>query len=634
MEKRAFLTTVLLTLTLCAATSAQTIRYVDVGAPTGGDGTTWATAYKYLQDALLEPGTFDQVWVAKGTYKPDQSEHGHVTPGDREASFAMLNGVAIYGGFAGNEDSDTFDLDNRDLEANETLLNGDIGTLGDNADNCYHVFYHPEGTNLDVTAVLDGITVTHGNANIDYPRNNGGGMFNYSSSPTVTNCTFSVNSAIYGGGMSNIWSSSPTLTNCRFSENSASYSGGMRNSESSSPTLTNCTFSRNTGYDSGGMRNSENSSPTLTNCMFSGNSALYGMGGGMRNNGGTPTLTNCAFSGNSADVGGGMFNDDSSSPALTNCILWGNSAGAVGDEVYNSSFSTPTFIYCDIAGSGGSGAGWDTALGTDSGGNIDNNPLFVRDPDDGGDGWGDDPDTPDIDEGANDDAGDLRLLAGSPCIDAGDNEADTDASTPEIDPLPDTDLDGNPRFVDDPDTADTGHPGATGPPIVDMGAYENQGVPILLAAHSRRDHDGTSHDLPVPLDGILIEPRQNGTAPQMILSYDQPPADPGCGGIGVVGGNCISIAVLGNDLVIDMTFDANACVEITVGDDTLRLLTHTGNVNGDDEVNVVDLQDVKNHVFQDVDAMTCIYDINCDGTINVIDLQTTKNNVFVPAACD
>jgi len=40
-------------------------------------------------------------------------------------------------------------------------------------------------------------------------------MFNYSSSPTLTNCTFVANSASSsGGGMSNYDSSSPTLTNC------------------------------------------------------------------------------------------------------------------------------------------------------------------------------------------------------------------------------------------------------------------------------------------------------------------------------------------------------------------------------------------------------------------------------------
>jgi hypothetical protein len=97
--------------------------------------------------------------------------------------------------------------------------------------------------------------------------------------------------------------------------------------------------------------------------------------------------------------------------------------------------------YCDVQG------GWEGV------GNIDADPLFV------------DPDN-----------GDYRLSPGSPCIDAGDNMAvppdeldlDDDGDTGE--PIP-YDLDGNPRFIDDPDTEDTGY---GEPPVVDMGAYEYQ----------------------------------------------------------------------------------------------------------------------------------------------------------------
>ena len=145
-----------------------------------------------------------------------------------------------------------------------------------------------------------------------------------------------------------------------------------------------------------------------------------------------PTVTNCTFSGNSATWGGGMYNLGSS-PIVSNCILWGNTAYQ-DDEIYNSS-STPVISYCDITGCGSSGAGWDTALGTDGGGNIDAEPMFAD--------------------------ADGRLLPGSPCIDAGDNTAVPGSVT--------TDFDGNPRFMDDPETADTGN---GTPPIVDMGAYE------------------------------------------------------------------------------------------------------------------------------------------------------------------
>ena len=80
------------------------------------------------------------------------------------------------------------------------------------------------------------------------------------------------------------------------------------------------------------------------------------------------------------------------------------------------------------------------------------------------------------------DAGDYRLSAGSPCIDAGDNmgvpldvfDLDEDGDTQE--PLP-FDFAGLSRFVDDPETEDTGRCGLRCDlPIVDMGAFEFQAV--------------------------------------------------------------------------------------------------------------------------------------------------------------
>jgi len=77
------------------------------------------------------------------------------------------------------------------------------------------------------TTRLDGFTITNGSSPFGAGTDSfGGGMYNVSSSPTVTNCTFSGNSATYGGGISNEYSSSPTVTNCTFSGNSASYGGG------------------------------------------------------------------------------------------------------------------------------------------------------------------------------------------------------------------------------------------------------------------------------------------------------------------------------------------------------------------------------------------------------------------------
>jgi len=271
-------------------------------------------------------------------------------------------------------------------------------------------------------------------------------MYNYSySSPTLTNVTFSGNSASdgYGGGMVNYSSSNPTLTNVTFSGNSAPYGGGMFNS-SSSPRLTNVTFSGNSasgGYG-GGIYN-WSSSPTLTNVTFSGNSASSN-GGAMYNNFSDPTLTNVTFSGNSASSnGGGIYNYSSSDPTLVNVILWGDDAPNE-PEIYNHS-SAPTIFYSDIQGCGGSGS-WNGACGTNGGGNIDADPRFVNA------------------AGAN-----LRLQLTSPCIDAGNNAAVPAGVT--------TDLDGNLRFVDIPTVPNAGN---GTPPIVDMGAYEAQYVDVVL----------------------------------------------------------------------------------------------------------------------------------------------------------
>ena len=172
----------------------------------------------------------------------------------------------------------------------------------------------------------------------------------------------------------------------------------------------------------------------------------------MANDRSSPTLSNVTFSGNStANYGGGMYNDESS-PTLTNCILWGNTAPS-GSQIYNDETSSPSVTYSLVQGG--------YAAGTDV---IDADPLFVRNPDPGDGDWT----TP-----GDNDYGDLRLQAGSPAIDAGNNTAVPAGVS--------VDLAGNPRFTDhpQPDFASGTTPIGT-PPIVDLGAYEAAGYMTLL----------------------------------------------------------------------------------------------------------------------------------------------------------
>ena len=151
----------------------------------------------------------------------------------------------------------------------------------------------------------------------------------------------------------------------------------------------------------------------------------------------SPTLTNCTFSGNSAGFGGGMVFYYYGNPIVTNCVLGGDSWAEiivveVGPE---DEWPVLTLTYSDVQGEYWPGS------------NIYADPLFV------------DADGADNIAGTADD--NLRLSAGSPCIDAGDNTS--------IPFVIWTDLDGKKRIIDDPATPDTGN-GIK--PIVDMGAYE------------------------------------------------------------------------------------------------------------------------------------------------------------------
>jgi hypothetical protein len=213
----------------------------------------------------------------------------------------------------------------------------------------------------------------------------------------------------------------------------------------SSPVLANCTFSGNwtDENDGGGMWNTDYSAPRLTNCIFSGNLAHWSAGGMANYNSSSPMLVNCTFSGNSATQrGGGVWNCNSSCAILTNCILWGNTAPN-GSQIYNDGTSSTTVSYSDVQN------GWP---GT---GNINSDPLFID---------------------ANN--GDLRLLPGSPCINAGD-----------------------PNFVAEPNETDLGGLPRVIGGRVDMGAYEFNHQPVADAGSNQVAYAWIDGIAEVTLDG-------------------------------------------------------------------------------------------------------------------------------------
>ncbi|MCK4782330.1 MAG: right-handed parallel beta-helix repeat-containing protein, partial [Desulfobacteraceae bacterium] len=310
-------------------TSDDTI-YVNIDVSGGNEnGTTWANAFKYLQDALDATedanGQNSEIWVAEGTYYPDEGTGR--TNDDRTETFELVADVAVYGGF----DPTTGE---RDWANNVTILSGDVGTVSVNTDNSYNVVVGA------ADATLDGFTITMGYADGSSPYDSGGGMYNEDVSPTVTNCIFTDNAAYTGGGMYNE-NCSPTVTNCIFDDNYALYGGGMSNNSSSSPTVTDCEFTDNEAdIWGGGMENYSSSSPSVINCTFQNNSTTseiyYTYGGGMYNKDSNTNVENCAFLENMANYGGGMLNN-TCGPEVKSCAFIGNGAYYYdGDDVYGS----------------------------------------------------------------------------------------------------------------------------------------------------------------------------------------------------------------------------------------------------------------------------------------------------------
>lgn len=307
------------------------IQYVKPIASGLGNCSSWANAC-ILQTALTNAVSGDEIWVMQGTYKPTSGA-------DLTATFQLKSGVTVYGGFAGTE---TARAQRQSSLYNATILSGDIGVVGNKSDNSYHVVIGASN------AVLDGFTITAGNAYGIDAYSNGGGMYNYNtSSLTVTNITFSDNSASsLGGGMYNYNNSSLTVTNVTFSDNSANFGGGMYN-EGNNPTITNAIFSNNSASLGGGMYN-KSASPLVTNVTFSGNSATSSGGGMLNYYYSSPQVTNATFSDNSANNGGGMYNVTESNPIIANATFSGNSANIYGGGVFNE--SNPTLINVTFSG--------------------------------------------------------------------------------------------------------------------------------------------------------------------------------------------------------------------------------------------------------------------------------------------
>ncbi len=258
---------------------------------------------------------------------------------------------------------------------------------------------------------LAGFTLTNGN--VFFGGLGGGVAFgDLPSDAIVSNCVIVGCAAGWGGGAASAVSSGGppgisggTLLNCTFKGNLANGAPGGFSPPASGGAadgckLINCTITGNTAAGPSAAQGGGASSCVLQNCLLTGNSAVQGPGGGAAYSG----LINCTVVSNSTSFAGGTY-----ASYLRNCIVYYNSdPDHAADNYVKFSCTTPL---------------------ADGPGNITNAPLFVDAT-----------------------AGNFRLQANSPCIDAGNNEYVTSP----------VDLEGKERIV-----------GGT----VDMGVYEWVAVP-------------------------------------------------------------------------------------------------------------------------------------------------------------
>ncbi|MHC5114495.1 MAG: right-handed parallel beta-helix repeat-containing protein [Planctomycetota bacterium] len=467
---------------------AAEVLHVNGAAPPGGDGSSWASAFDDLHDALAAASAGDSVWVTGGVYTPA------APGGSRFAAFTIPGGVSVYGGFAGDESSP----DERPAGFPSILdgdLDGDDGAgFANYGDNVHHVVIAGGDPN---EAVLDGFTVRGGNADgaSGSPPSRGGGVYVAAGSITIRGCTLTHNFASGGGGGVSVINGALALEQCLFLENlvPSSHGGGARVEDGTDVTIAGTRFQGNESDIGAGIAVLGADSLTVTDSQFLGNySEASGGGifaveitdtviagaefrdndggftGGAMIHGGTTasisdsifasntasniaggigtsaalTMVNCVFSRNDSFAQGGAALLAGPSSQVTNCTFANNDGGAIltdgssGAITFRNSIIwgntgdpfrgpvTPDVAFCDVEG------GWPGSN------NIDADPLFVQ------------PGTDNV-----------RLSVGSPVLDQGDNGS--------VPAGVDTDLDGNDRIQNG---------------TVDLGAYEGVFEPLPPAA--------------------------------------------------------------------------------------------------------------------------------------------------------
>lgn len=399
--------------------------------------------------------------LAQTTWYVDDNGAGDPGPGDPGISDPLEDGNtahpfdAIQEGITAAQDGDVVlvkdgvytGAGNNEIEFQGKLItvrseNG-AATCTINGGNYARGFHLHE--NETHAAIIDGFTLEDCRSNA--VGDSGGAIQCWPSAPTIRNCVVH-NSYVADGAAIYCREGAPVIVGCEFEGNQGTVgtvhllAGGR---------VAACTFHGNT-VNAGGAVVGRGGHTEIVNCEIRDNYAFIWGGGVVCLNGSTE-IVGCTIVGNEAPVAGGVAMWAGAVVTMSNCVVWDPTSATelicVGRSPYGG--ADLHVEYCDIEGGiadvyvyAGSNLDWGD-------GNIDSDPMFVHEA-----------------------GGDLRLAAGSPCIDAGSNFAiprdvlDLDEDGCLAEPCP-VDAAWQWRFHDDPESEDSG---VGYGPIADMGAYE------------------------------------------------------------------------------------------------------------------------------------------------------------------
>ncbi len=328
------------------------IIYVNDDAPGLDNGTSWLDAFTSLDEALFYATHGQQVWVAAGRYVPVTFNPAYTQTSIVQATFSLVDGVALYGGFSGTETQ----LSERDWEANLTLLSGDLDddditnasgiitqtgiltvtpgvtpTIRITGTNSLHVV---TVYNAGTGTVLDGFTITGGVAYLPYQGlpcvGCGGGLSIENSNVTLANLHLIGNYALWGGGLF-AYNSTLSLSNLHFENNEANLYGGGLYAQAATLALDGSVFTGNAVlFDGGGLALIE-SSALLDEVELNANRA-GDLGGGLYSEQSALVMDDTIVVSNTAYSGGGVYMD-------------GTPDARQSLEVVNTTFEYNTAVY-------------------------------------------------------------------------------------------------------------------------------------------------------------------------------------------------------------------------------------------------------------------------------------------------